>query len=184
MEFKEFKLKGVYSIKLNPIYDNRGFFMRYYDQKLFAEKGLATLWVQDNQSVSTNEGTLRGLHFILPPHTDGKLIRCIAGRIWDVFVDIRKNSATFGEWECCELSGEEHSMLYIPRGFAHGFCTLEDNTVMLYKHDMMYHKESDSGIIWNDRDLNINWPVQNPIISERDSALFSLRHFINLYGGI
>jgi dTDP-4-dehydrorhamnose 3,5-epimerase len=184
MDFIETKLNGVFLIKLNPLIDERGSFMRTFDEKIFSEFGIPQKWVQENHSKNLLKNTIRGLHFILPPQTDGKLIRCVRGRIWDVFIDLRKNSPTQGNWEAIELSEKEFNWLFIPKGFAHGFCTLEDNSEILYKHDTYYQKEYDSGILWNDSALKIKWPVENPIISEKDSRLMSYHEFLQNVGGL
>ena len=184
MFFKEKNIKGVFEIENKAIEDSRGFFMRTYDNKLFNQININTKWVQENHSKSVLKNTLRGLHFILPPHTDGKLIRCIRGKIFDVFVDLRKGSPSYGKWDSVLLSEEEHTLLYLPRGVAHGFCTLTDNCEILYKHDTHYQKDFDFGIIWNDKDLGIKWPVENPIISEKDQGLITFKEFTNKYGGL
>ncbi len=184
MEFRELGIKGVFTIIGNPYIDERGFFLRTYDTEEFKKAGLHREWVQENHSRSLNTHTIRGLHFILAPHTDGKLIRCTRGKIFDVFVDLRKNSPTLGKWESAELAEDEPNWLFLPRGIAHGFCTLEDDTEILYKHDTFYHKEYDSGIVWNDSELNIDWPIDNPIISEKDRSLMTYKEFLQNVGGL
>ena len=184
MNFKEREIKGVIEIELNAIKDNRGFFMRSYDNNLFEEAGINSEWVQENHSKSLLKNTVRGLHFILPPHTDGKLIRCIKGKVWDVFVDLRKGSDTYGKWDSIELNEDKPAYLYLPKGFAHGFCTLSDNCEILYKHDTHYQKDFDFGVSWNDKDIGINWPVDNPIISEKDRSLISFKEFTKKYRGL
>ncbi|HUX57540.1 MAG TPA: dTDP-4-dehydrorhamnose 3,5-epimerase [Bacteroidales bacterium] len=177
-------IKGIYEIILKPIIDNRGFFMRTFDEELFKQFGIPSNWVQENHSKNLLKNTVRGLHFILPPYTDSKLIRCIRGHVFDVFVDLRKGSSSFGKWESVELKDDDYKWLFLPKGIAHGFCTLEDNTELLYKHDTYYQKEYDRGIVWNDKDLNIEWPVKNPIISEKDSNLMSYQKFLKDVGGL
>jgi len=184
MQIKEALLKGVYEFHLSPFEDHRGFFMRTYDLSILIEYGLNREWVQENHSSSVQKGTLRGLHFLLPPHTDAKLIRCIRGEIYDVLVDIRKNSPTFGKWESFILSEKNKKCLFIPRGFAHGFCTLTADCDLLYKHDNYYNKSFDSGIRWDDEDLAINWPIKDPILSERDMNLMFFKDFNIKYSGI
>jgi len=125
------------------------------------------------------KGVLRGLHFQLPPNEQAKLLRVVKGKIFDVIVDLRKKSETFGKRESFELSSENFEMIFIPRGFAHGFVTLEDDTEIIYKVDNFYAPESDSGIIWNDPDLNIDWPTQEPILSEKDGQLQFFKNFDN-----
>lgn len=129
--------------------------------------GLEKEFVQDNESFS-GKGALRGLHFQNPPYEQGKLVRVASGTAMDVCVDIRKNSATYGKWEAIEISAENKRMLWIPPGFAHGFVSLSDNTLFLYKCTNLYNKESENSIIWNDPDLNINWGIEDPLISDKD----------------
>jgi dTDP-4-dehydrorhamnose 3,5-epimerase len=184
MKFKELNIKGVYEIIMKPMKDERGFFMRTYDENIFYENGIMNNWVQENHSHNTQKNTLRGLHFYLPPKTESKLIRCIKGKILDVFVDLRIDSETFGKWDSVILTEEDNKYLLIPEGFAHGFLTLEDNTDILYKHNNYYDKEYDSGIIWNDETLNVNWGCNNPVLSEKDKKLMTFKEFINKFGGL
>ncbi len=185
MEFIERKLKNVLEITLNPFKDDRGFFMRTYDEQLFMERGLARPWQQENHSRSEKSGIIRGLHFQMPPFAETKLVRCIVGAVLDVFVDLRKDSPTFGQWDSIELSAENKKMIFIPRGFAHGFCTLSEISEVVYKVDNVYSKEHERGLIWNDPQLDISWPVESPILSEKDQSnktLKQLEHEINLIG--
>lgn len=168
MQFIKTKLEGVFLIKPQVFEDERGFFLESYSQKEFEKQGIDANFVQDNHSKSVKKGVLRGLHFQSPPYTQSKLLRVIKGSVYDVVLDLRKNSPTFGQWEGFTLSAENFDMLYVPKGFAHGFCTLEDDTEFLYKTDEFYVPESEGGIIWNDPDLKIDWPVENPILKERD----------------
>jgi len=177
MEFIETSLKGACIIKPKVFRDERGFFLEFWNEKVFAENGIAAKFVQDNHSLSVKKGVLRGLHFQLPPNEQAKLVRVTRGKVYDVIVDLRKNSETFGKWEGFELSAENFQMLFIPRGFAHAYCMLEDNTEFIYKVDNFYAPESDSGIIWNDPDLAINWPTKDPILSEKDSKLQFFKDF-------
>ena len=179
MEFIETSLKGVYLIKPKVFCDERGFFLESYSEKVFTENGIDAKFVQDNHSMSLKKGVLRGLHFQLPPNEQAKLVRVTRGKVYDVIVDLRKNSPTYGKWEGFELSAENFEMLFIPRGFAHAYCTLEDDTEFMYKVDNYYSKEHDSGIIWNDPDLAIDWPIENPMLSEKDSKLQLLKDFDN-----
>jgi len=158
--------------------------MRTYDEKIFKEYGINNKWVQENHSLSKNKGIIRGLHFQFPPYSETKLIRCIRGAIMDVFVDLRKNSPTFGKWDSIVLSEENNKMVLLPRGFAHGFCTLTKDSEVLYKVDNYYTPEFESGIRWNDPDLNIKWPVEQPILSEKDKNNITFKDFTNKYGGI
>jgi len=184
MQITERKLKGAFEIILSPHIDERGFFMRTYDDKIFNEAGLNFNWVQENHSRTLKKGTIRGLHFQFPPNAETKLIRCLRGKILDVFVDLRKDSSTFGQWDTVELSEENNKMILIPRGFAHGFCTLMDDCHLFYKHDNYFKPESYSGILWDDTELNINWPYKEVMISEKDKILMTFKDFKDYYGGI
>jgi dTDP-4-dehydrorhamnose 3,5-epimerase len=185
MIIKEKHLKGVFEIQLEPKEDARGFFMRVYDNEIFKKYGILRTWVQENHSLSVKKGTLRGFHFQLPPATETKLVRVISGAIYDVFVDLRKDSPTFGRWDSIILSEENKKMLLIPRGFAHGMCTLTDNSAMYYKVDNYYTPEKEYCIRWNDPQLGIKWPLDGePIISEKDAKAKSLKEFIEEHGGI
>lgn len=179
MEFTKTNLQDAYLIKPQAFQDQRGFFLESYSQKKFAEQGIATTFVQDNHSLSVNKGVLRGLHFQTPPHAQTKLVRVTKGKVYDVIVDLRQQSPTFGQWQGFELSAENFLMLYIPKGFAHAFCTLEDNTEFMYKVDDFYAPECDAGIIWNDPTLKIDWPIQEPIMSEKDQLLPKFNDFNN-----
>ena len=147
--------------------DERGFFLESYKESEFKTNGIDVEFKQDNHSKSA-KNVLRGLHYQLEPHGQGKLVRVVTGKIFDVAVDIREGSPTFGKWVSAELSGDNRQMLWIPSGFAHGFLTLEDNTNVLYKATNEYNKESEGGIIWNDPDIAIKWPVNEPVLSEKD----------------
>lgn len=165
------KLDGIFEIRPKLIGDMRGYFAETYLEKVFAEHGLQTNWVQENQSLSTDLHTLRGLHFQAPPHAQTKLVCVVVGKVLDVFVDIRKNSATYGRWDSIILSDELCNSVYVSRGFAHGFCTLTDDVIVQYKVDAPYRRESEGGIIWDDTDLAIKWNAENPKLSERDAAM-------------
>ncbi len=184
MEFSQKRLNGVVEIKLKPIFDERGFFMRTYDLNLFEKYGINIKWVQENHSRSIKKGIIRGLHFQFPPYTEAKLVRCIKGAVFDVFVDLRKNSSTFGQWDSIILSEDNHKMVFIPRGFAHGFCTLTDISEVTYKVDNYYNPKYEGGIIWNDEILKINWPAKNPIISYKDRMNMSFGEFKEKYIGL
>lgn len=147
--------------------DERGYFFEAHNQKKLQEAGLDLTFVQDNESKS-QKGVLRGLHFQKPPFAQGKLVRVIKGRVLDVAVDIRKGSPTFGKHHAVEISEENKRMFWIPPGFAHGFATLEDETIFFYKCTDYYNKESEGSILWNDPDLNIDWHLENPVLSEKD----------------
>lgn len=161
-------LEGVYIVEPQVFGDHRGFFMETYSKKQFSEQGLDFNFVQDNHSLSTEVGTLRGLHYQLHPKAQSKLVRCISGSIYDVAVDIRKDSPTFGQWFGIELSAENKKQLLVPQGFAHGFCTLLPNTEVVYKVDELYSPEHDRGVYWNDPEIGIKWPVEVPILSTKD----------------
>lgn len=169
MIFTPLKLDGAYLINLDLKEDDRGFFARYYCDTEFAAHGLNTSWVQINNSYSKIKGTLRGLHFQYPPFSEVKLIRCIKGSIWDVIVDIRKDSKTYGEWFAAELNDNNRSMMYVPKGFAHGFISLTDDTEILYLVSSSYDKASEGTLKWNDEFHGIKWPIQAEVISEKDS---------------
>ena len=149
--------------------DERGFFFESFSQKVFEEAvGRKVDFVQDNHSKSA-KGVLRGLHYQLEPHAQAKLVRCVAGEVFDVAVDIRKSSATFGKWVGINLSAENKRQLWIPEGFAHGFLVMSNVAEFVYKTTNYYHPESDRGLIWNDESISINWPIEeNPILSEKD----------------
>ncbi|MGL5093092.1 MAG: dTDP-4-dehydrorhamnose 3,5-epimerase [Aeromonas sobria] len=147
--------------------DERGFFFESFNHKLFEEAvGYPMTFVQDNHSKSS-KGVLRGLHYQLPPHAQGKLVRCVAGEVFDVAVDIRKSSPTFGKWVGVNLSGENKRQLWIPKGFAHGFLTLSDTAEFLYKTTDYWYPEHERNLLWNDVDLRIDWLIQDPIVLSR-----------------
>lgn len=179
MQIEKLKLEGVFKIKLERIGDNRGYFMRFYNREIFTTLGLQTVWEQENVSFNKEKNTVRGLHFQLPPFDETKIVRVVNGAVWDVFVDLRKESPTFGEWDAIELSSENDTAVYIPKGFAHGFKTLTEETLVEYKIDANYNPESVSGIFWNDPDLAVEWNIENPIISERDTKLQFFRDFVS-----
>lgn len=168
MKFKETKLKGNYLINLEIKKDKRGFFARYFCEKEFLKQGLNTKWVQANNSLSKEVGTLRGLHFQREPNAEVKLVRCLKGAIWDVVVDLRDGSETFGKWFGAKLSDENRTMMYIPKGFAHGFVSLEPNSEILYMVSNFYSSDSEGTLIWSDKTIGINWPILPLVISEKD----------------
>ncbi len=179
MEIKPLKLAGTFEITLNRIDDARGYFMETFSRKVFAEHGINADWVQENQSFSAKKEIVRGLHFQLPPFAQAKLVRVVQGEILDVFVDLRKDSATFGQWDSAKLSAENCKAVYIPRGFAHGFSTLSENVIVQYKVDNFYSREHDQGICWNDAEIGIDWQVSEPILSEKDENLPFLKDFVS-----
>ncbi len=184
MEIKERKLKGTFEITLKPHGDHRGFFMRTFDDKIFKDWGLDRAWVQENHSSSGQKGIIRGLHFQLPPYSETKMVRCIRGAVLDVFVDIRKDSPTFGQWDAIELTEENKKMIFIPRGFAHGFCTLTERSEVVYKVDNFYTPTAEQGLLWNDAEININWPVAEPILSQKDEKNLTLKEFVKEYNSL
>jgi len=186
MIIKELEPKGVFEIQLESVCDNRGNFSRVYDNKIFMDNDLNINWVQENRSYSIHKNTIRGLHFQFNPFSETKLIRVVSGEIYDVFLDLRKNSDTFGQWNSIILSSNNYKMVYIPRGFAHGYCTLTDNCEVLYKVDNYYEPHKECGIKWNDPDLKINFPltVDKPIVSYKDSNLIKFKTFIEVYDSI
>lgn len=159
---------GLFVIQPKCFEDARGYFFESYNENEFKKNGLDVKFVQDNQSLS-QKGVLRGMHFQNPPYAQCKLVRVIKGAVLDVVIDIRKNSKTFGKHFSIELNEQNKTMLYIPEGFAHGFLTLEDNTIFFYKCTNFYNKASEDCILWNDPALNINWGISNPLVSEKDS---------------
>lgn len=169
MDFIKTKLEGVYIVEPKVFGDHRGFFMESYSGREFEKAGLNYEFVQDNHSSSTVKGTLRGIHFQRGDKAQAKLVRCARGVVIDVAVDLRHNSPTYKQWVAVELSEENKRQLLIPRGFGHGFVTLTDHVEFLYKADNYYAPEADGGIRWNDPELNIDWGVENPILSEKDA---------------
>ena len=185
MKVETTKIEGLLILHPNVFGDDRGWFMESFNQQRF-EQALTELnlpipnFVQDNHSLS-QKGVLRGLHFQKAPYAQGKLVRVVQGKAWDVAVDIRPDSKTFGQWVGIELSAENKTMFWIPEGFAHGFVALEDNTQFLYKTTNYYHKESEGSIVWNDPTLAINWPVKENIelkLTEKDKLAVSFQQAI------
>ena len=172
MKVTETAIQGLLIIEPRIFNDDRGYFYESYNRSKFTEAGIATEFIQDNQSFS-HKGAVRGLHGQANPFAQGKLVRVISGRVLDVALDIRKNSATFGRHVALELSGENKLMFWIPPGFLHGFATLEDNTIFTYKVDNYYDKASEIGVLWNDTTLNINWGIApaQALVSPKDELL-------------
>jgi dTDP-4-dehydrorhamnose 3,5-epimerase len=177
MEIKELGIKGVFEITPKVFKDDRGFFFEAFNESVFQKAGLPFHFVQDNQSFSS-KGVLRGLHFQRAPFAQGKLVRVLSGSIIDVVVDLRKSADTFGQHLLIPIDSNTGNMVYIPVGFAHGFVTLTESMV-LYKCTCGYDKNSDGGIRWNDPDLGINWGIDRPILSEKDSGLPYLKDVVN-----
>jgi len=173
-EFRETAIPGLLLIEPRRFDDERGFFMETYKESEFASAGIPALLVQDNQSRS-RRGVLRGLHFQGEPKAQAKLVRVVSGAVWDVAVDLRRGSPSYGRWEGVELSADNRLMFYLPPGFAHGFLALRDGTEVLYKCSAEYDKASEGGIRWNDPDLGIAWPLRDVIVSRKDADLPFLR---------
>ena len=169
MKFLKTALEGLYVIQPEPYEDSRGNFYRIYCQRELKEIGYNKTIVQMNQSLSREKGTIRGMHFQYPPKAEIKLVKCVVGKVFDVAIDLRKNSPTFLQWHSEILSSKNMKIIYIPEGFAHGFQTLEDNCEILYLHSEFYSGELESGVKYNDPKLNIKWPLKLTEISERDN---------------
>ena len=176
MEIIKTSIEGLLIIKPNIFRDNRGSFFESWSKEAYQNIGLDMDFVQDNQSLS-QKGVLRGLHFQNPPYAQGKLVRVIKGLVIDVAVDIRQNSPTYGKHFAVELSEENKTIFWIPPGFAHGFIALEDDTIFAYKCTEVYNKESEGALVWNDIDLNIDWGVETPLISDKDLVAGSFKDF-------
>lgn len=170
MIFTTGPLEGPTIIDLEKHRDDRGFFARAYCQREFAEQGLAQNMVQTNVSFSKKRGTLRGMHYQNPPHQEAKLIRCTSGALYDVVVDVRSASETYGQWMGVELSADTHRMFYVPEGFAHGFLTLEDETEVIYQVSSFYAPGAEEGLRYDDPVLDIDWPIEVQVISDKDRS--------------
>ena len=171
-------IEGLLVLKPRVFEDSRGYFFESFNQKVLEEVGLKENFVQDNQSLS-QKGVLRGLHMQAPPHAQGKLVRVIKGAVVDVAVDVRKKSPTYGKCFSIELNEQNKTVFWIPVGFAHGFLTLQDNTIFHYKCTNYYNKESEACILWNDKDINVNWNVENPLLSAKDAEGTPFKDFVS-----
>lgn len=180
MEIITTQLSGLLVLQPGVFEDSRGYFFESYNKERFSALGLQSEFVQDNQSMS-QKNVLRGLHFQNPPFAQGKLVRVIKGAVYDVAVDIRKTSPTYGKYFSEELSEKNKKMLWIPPGFAHGFLTLSDETIFFYKCTQAYNKASEQTIQWNDADLNIAWGCTDPVISEKDRNGIAFREFKTMF---
>lgn len=180
MQIIKTPLPDLFIIKPTIFEDARGYFYESYNKLDFYKQGIPAEFIQDNQSLS-QKNVLRGLHFQNPPYAQGKLVRVIKGAVLDIVVDIRKSSSFYGKSFCYELSETNKEMLWIPEGFAHGFLTLEDNTIFFYKCTQVYNKESEDAILWNDPDLKLNWNTSSPILSEKDKKGKPFKDFISLF---
>lgn len=170
MKFTAIPLPGAFLIDLEPRSDERGFFARAFCREEFHKAGLKADFVQFNDSYSAQRGTLRGMHFQLAPHAEVKLVRCLSGALFDVILDLRPGSATFGQWFGAELSPQNRTMMYVPEGFAHGFITLQPATEVLYFVTAFYSPTRERGVRWNDPRFGIEWPLEPVVISDRDRA--------------
>ncbi|OHD66303.1 MAG: dTDP-4-dehydrorhamnose 3,5-epimerase [Spirochaetes bacterium RBG_13_51_14] len=172
--FTNLGMNGLVLVEPRLFPDDRGFFLESYKESEFTRGGIPYRFVQDNHSLS-KRNVIRGLHFQLPPRAQGKLVRVVSGRVWDVIADIRKDSPTYKQWLGIELSDENNRMIFIPQGFAHGFAVMSDDAHLLYKCTEEFDPALDAGIRWNDPDIGIEWPVQTPIVSKKDGLLPFLR---------
>jgi dTDP-4-dehydrorhamnose 3,5-epimerase len=170
-------IPDVILIRTSRFDDARGYFMETYRAREFAGMGVGVDFVQENEALSSRAGTIRGLHFQRPPHSQAKLLRVLKGSIFDVAVDLREGSSTFGRWVGARLTAETGEQLYVPHGFAHGYCTLEDDTVLAYKCDNYYAAHAEGGVVFSDPDLGIDWPLPDTgaIVADKDRALPRLR---------
>ena len=182
--FMKLDIPEVMLVEAKAFHDDRGFFLESFKESVFTSNGIDTRFVQDNFSHSA-KGVLRGLHYQKNPKAQAKLVTALRGEIFDVAVDIRKDSPTYGKWVGEILSETNHKLLYIPEGFAHGFCVLSEIADVLYKVSREYSPEHERGIIWNDPEINITWPIDKPVLQERDSQLSTLKNadnnFIDLH---
>jgi dTDP-4-dehydrorhamnose 3,5-epimerase len=176
MTLTETGFEGLFLIEPKIFQDERGYFFEAWNRDLFTQNGLDVQFLQDNQSMSVKD-VVRGLHFQIPPWEQGKLVRVISGSVLDVVVDLRKNQPTFGKHYKCVLDTLAKKMLWIPPGFAHGFRTLKDNTIFFYKCTQVYNHASDRSILWNDAQLNIDWGIENPTVSEKDQYAMKFSSF-------
>ena len=170
MKFLETALQGVWLIEFEPVFDERGFFARTWCREEFLQHGLNPNLAQCSLSFNKHRGTLRGMHYQCEPHQEAKLVRCCSGAIYDVVLDLRPASSTRGKWFAAELTPANHKMLYVPEGCAHGFQNLKDESTVFYQISEAYHPESACGVRWNDPAFAIQWPVSDPIMSERDRS--------------
>lgn len=168
MIFSETKLAGAYVIEPEQLEDERGFFARLWSEQDFAERGLVPHFIESNTSFSRKRGTLRGMHYQAAPYGQVKLVRCTAGAVYDAIIDLRPDSPTYKQWDSVELSAENHLMLYVPIGFAHGFQTLVDGTEVTYQMSSPYHPASSRGVRWDDPTFGITWPEAERVIIARD----------------
>jgi dTDP-4-dehydrorhamnose 3,5-epimerase len=181
MDVQDLPLPGLRLVKPRRFADSRGYFAETYTERRFFEAGIMARFVQDNESYSASRGTIRGLHFQLPPAAQAKLVRVVRGSVYDVAIDLRAGSLTYGRWAGATLTAQGGEQLFVPRGFAHGFCTLEPDTIAAYKVDDFYAPASDSGLIWNDPTLAIDWPIapHEVVLSDKDAKLGRFADFVS-----
>jgi dTDP-4-dehydrorhamnose 3,5-epimerase len=181
LEVKPLELEGVTLFRPKKFVDVRGYFIETFNARTYAEAGVNSAFIQDNQSLSRKAGTIRGLHFQCPPAAQAKLVRVLRGSVFDVVVDLRYASRSYGRWCSATLTGEGGEQLFVPRGFAHGFCTLEPDSEVAYKVDSFYAPSYDAGLRWDDPDLAIPWPVRpaDAVVSERDACLPFFKPFVS-----
>ena len=172
-------IHDVILIRVRKFADSRGHFLETFRQSDFADLGIGCDFVQDNQAFSAQHGTIRGLHFQVPPHAQAKLVRVLHGAVYDAAVDLRRDSPTYGQWCGARLTADGGEQIFVPRGFAHGYCTLEPDTVVAYKVDAYYAPQSEAGLIWKDPEIGVDWtiPASRVLVSEKDSKLPSLNSF-------
>ena len=175
MRFIDTKFENVYLLKLNSKFDNRGDFTRLFCKKIFKENNISFNIEQSSLTSNKKKFTLRGLHYQDKPNQENKILFCIKGKIWDVLVDVRKNSKNFGKWISFVLDGKKGNGLFIPKGFAHGYITLTSDAKLIYFMDEFYNPKSSKGLIWSDKEVNIKWPYYPQVISERDNNLPTLQ---------
>ena len=180
MELIKTPIEGLLVIKSKVFKDDRGYFFETWSKESFSKNGLDLNFVQDNQSLSS-KGVLRGLHFQNPPFAQGKLVQVIKGSVLDVVVDIRKESNTYGQYFSIELNEVNKTILWIPPGFAHGFISLEDDTIFSYKCTGVYDSASEQALLWSDKDLNIDWRFTNPLVSEKDLVAGDFKNFVSQF---
>jgi len=178
MEFRPLRIAGSYEIVFEPSRDDRGYFMRVYDEVEFRKRGLVTNWAQEAHAWNARRGTLRGLHFQRPPHPETKQVQVLAGAIYDVALDLRRNSPTFGRWEAVELRAGDGRALYVPAGCAQGYQTLEDNTLVVYHISAEYRADLQAGVRWSDPTLAIPWPLRDPQVALKDNLWPLWRDFV------
>lgn len=180
-QFQSLEIPEIILVKAQRSEDGRGSFAETYKSSEFAANGIPSTFVQDNHSHSV-QGVLRGLHYQKHPKAQGKLVMVLRGRIYDVAVDIRRGSPAYGQWLGLQLSADNHHMLYVPAGFAHGFCVLSEQADVIYKVTEEYAPELEQGIIWNDPEIGVEWPITAPILSPKDAGLARLRDVDNKFG--